>query len=116
MSTIREYVSVIQSRRRNHEYQTNGFTWDYTAATDEDVRDTTGVFQETIDGLSQVILKIILPKHRPQLRRQIAYLIGLRQRQAEAWERYIKDCEERTENVNQWLEANQQKESWATSN
>ena len=114
MSAIQEQVKLLQDRFSNHHYQTDGFTWDFVNATDEQVRDTASVFDETITGLSGIILKAITPKHRPQLRREIAYLIGLRQRQAEAWERYMADCQQRTDNVNQWIETHQQKESWAT--
>ena len=106
MNQIKEAVKVLGHRLSNHHHQTNGFTWDYTTATDEDVLETTDVFSGTLDGLSQVILTIILPKHRPILRRQIAYLIGLRQRQAEAWTNLIADCEARTNNTNQWVQQN----------
>ena len=106
MTDIRPYVEAIQYRYKNHRYQTDNFTWDYLKATDEEVLNTTGIFSHTIDGLSGLIMQITLPKHRTRLRREIAYLIGLRQRQAEAWERYIADCEARANNVNQWVIAN----------
>lgn len=106
MNEIKETVKILGHRLSNHHHQTSGFTWDYTAATDEQVLETTNVFSETLDGLSRVILKIILPKYRPLLRRQIAYLIGLRQRQAEAWINLIADCEARTNNTNEWVQQN----------
>jgi len=108
MNQIREHVELIQFRMKNHHYQTDGFTWDYNSATDEQVLTTTNVFPETLDGLTRVIMKIILPKDRPTLRRQIAYLSGLQQRQAKAWQWYIADCQTRTNNTNQWVLQNQQ--------
>lgn len=107
MNQIREQVTNISYRLSNHHHQTDGFTWDYTAATDKEVLEITNVFPETLDGLTQVIMKIILPKDRPTLRRQIAYLSGLQQRQAKAWQWYIADCKARTENTNQWVLQNQ---------
>jgi len=104
MTPIRARVELLQFRFKNHAYQTECFTWDYTAATDEEVLQTTGIFKDTIEGLSDVILKITKPEHRRKLKNQIAYLIGLRHRQAEAWEKYIADCEARTNNVNQWVQ------------
>ena len=114
MSKIQDDIQLLRFRLQNHKHQTDGFTWNYSEATDEEVMATTKVFPETIDGLTDLILKIIRPKERPKLREQITYLIGLQQRQAQAWSTYIEDCRVRTENVNKWLEANQQKESWAT--
>ena len=107
MNEIKEQVANLSHRLRNHHHQTDGFTWDYTAATHEQVLETSNVFPETLDGLTQVIMKIILPKDRPTLRRQIAYLSGLQQRQAKAWQWYIADCKARTENTNQWVLQNQ---------
>jgi len=106
MSETKDRAKVLQHRFSNHHHQTDGFKWDYTAATDEQVLETTNVFEDTITGLSTEILKAITPKQRPQLRREIAYLIGLRERQAAAWERYIADCEARTNNANQWVQQN----------
>ena len=103
----REQVDVLKHRFKNHQHQTDGFTWDYTAASDEDVFDTTNVLQDTIDGLSTIILKIINPKDRPALRNQIAYLTGLRQRQGEVWEKRIADFQTRTNNTKQWVLQNE---------
>lgn len=102
----RERVDILKHRFKNHQHQTDGFTWDYTAATDEDVFSTTAVLQETIDGLSTIILKIINPKDRPILRNQIAYLTGLRQRQSEVWEKQLADFQARTNNTNKWVLTN----------
>ena len=63
MNEIKDTVKTLSHRLRNHHHQTDGFTWDYTAATDEQVLETTNVFHETLDGLSKVILKIILPSY-----------------------------------------------------
>lgn len=103
MSSLKQQVSILQSRFMNHRHQTDGFTWDYTNASDEEVLNTTDVLQDTIDGLTGIILKIVLPQYKKSLRNHIHYLIGLRQRQAEAWERYLANCSERTNNANQWV-------------
>ena len=106
MSVAQDRAKLLQHRFSNHHHQTDGFKWDYTAATDEEVLETTNVFDDTITGLSTEIMKAITPKNRPQLRREIAYLIGLRERQAAAWERFTSDCETRTNNANQWVQQN----------
>lgn len=103
----RDQVDVLKHRFKNHQHQTDGFTWDYTAATDEDVFDTTNVLQDTIDGLSTIILAIISPKDKPALRNQIAYLTGLRQRQSEVWEKKLADFQTRTNNTKQWVLQNE---------
>lgn len=104
MTPIQSRVRSLELRFNNHRYETDGFTWDYTSATDEQVFVTAQVDKDTIEGLSQIILKIIKPQHRQKLREQIAYLIGLRHRQAEVWEKYLADCETRTNNVKQWVQ------------
>jgi len=103
MSDIKQHVAILQSRFRNHQYQTNNFRWDYMSATDEEVLDTTLISKDTIDGLSGIILKIIQPQHRTTLRRQIHYLTGLRERQAQAFDGYIETCNEQTNKVNKWV-------------
>lgn len=103
MSEIQDRVKSLTFRFKGLEYETNGFTWDYTAATDDEIIDTVPVDQETIDGLSNIILKIVVPKQRPELRKQISYLIGLRHRQASAWKNLITDGETRLNNVKQWV-------------
>lgn len=107
MSTIRYQVAVLKSRFITHRMDTDGFKLDFQNASDKDILDTTPVSQDTINGLSNVIMKIIVPKQRSELRLQIAYLIGLRHRQAEAWERLIADYEARTNNTNQWVAQNE---------
>lgn len=103
MSDIKQQVEILQSRFTNHRHQTGNFTWDYTIATDKEVLNTTDVFQDTLDGLTGIILKIVQPQYKKALRKHIHYLTGLRQRQAEAWERYLANCSERTNNARQWV-------------
>ena len=106
MTPIQERVRSLELRFNHHRYETDGFTWDYTAATDGQVFETAQVDKDTIDGLSGIVLKTIKPGQRQNLKKQIAYLIGLRHRQAEIWEKYLADCEARTNNVNQWVQQN----------
>lgn len=103
MSEIQEQLKLIQFRFKGLEHETNGFAWDYTAATDEQVLETAPISGDTIDGLSQVIMKIVKPQYRRKLRKQISYLIGLRHRQQEVWAAYMEDCKNRTNNTNQWV-------------
>lgn len=103
MSEIQDRVKSLTFRFKGLEYETNGFTWDYTAATDEQVFDVATVAQDTIDGLSEIILKIVKPQNRQKLKKQISYLIGLRHRQQEVWAKQIEDFQNRTNNVNQWV-------------
>ena len=108
MSKIQDQVKTLSFRFKGLEYETDGFTWDYTAATDEQVLNTSPIAQDTIDGLSNLILKIIKPNQRQKLKEQIAYLIGLRHRQQDAWAAYIDDCQTRTNNVKQWVQIHKQ--------
>jgi len=105
--SIQEQVRVLKFRFEAHKYETNGFKWDFEAAEPDDVFKTSPVSQDTINGLSSLIMKIIAPKGRPTLRREIAYLSGLRHRQSEVWAEKIKDFEQRTKNTNQWVQSNQ---------
>ena len=107
MSEIRDRVKSLTFRFKGLEYETNGFAWDYTAATDEQVFDVAAVAQDTIDGLTETIMKIVKPHERQKLKKQIAYLIGLRHRQQEVWEKQIADFQNRTNNANQWIIQNQ---------
>ena len=108
MSEIQDRVKSLAWRFNNHRQETDGFEWNYTAATDEQVFVTAQVDGDTIDGLNQIILKIVQPHERKKLKKQIAYLIGLRHRQAEVWGKYIADCEARANNVNQWVQLHTQ--------
>lgn len=104
---MNDQICLIQSRFSNHHHQTDGFKFDYIAATDERILKLTNVFECTIDALTTNVLKSVAPKYRAQLRKDIAYLIGLRQRQVETWERYKADCQTRTDNTNKWVLQNQ---------
>ena len=104
MSEIQDRVKSLQFRFKGLEYETNGVTWDYTTATDSQVFDVIPVAQDTIDGLSQVIMKIIKPHQRRKLKNQITYLIGLRHRQQDVWAKQIADFKNRTNNVNSWVQ------------
>lgn len=104
--TPREQVQLIHFRFRNHSQQTDGFRMDFVSADDDTILNLTPVFKDTINALSNEVMRTIAPKHRPTLRKQIAYLIGLKQRQAEAWERFIQDCQTRKENTDQWVQLN----------
>jgi len=107
MNTIQTLAFSTKLDFVRHRQDTCGFTWDYTSASDDEVIDTVPVGQETIDGLS-FILKMIVPAQRHELRKQIAYLIGLRHRQTEAWTNLITEGETRLNNVKQWVLQNQQ--------
>lgn len=91
-----------------HKDETNGFTMDYEAASDEDIFDLTPVEQNTIDFLTKVIVKIVKPEHIPQLKKHIAYLIGLRHRQEEAWENKLAEFEQRLNNTKKWVQEHTQ--------
>lgn len=104
MSEMQEQVKLLQFRFKGHEHETDGFTWDYTAATDEQVLNVAPISKDTIEGLCGVIMKIIKPKYRRKLKRQIVYLVGLRHRQKEVLAAYMEDCQNRTNNVNQWVQ------------
>lgn len=99
-------VLSLEYRMNALAYETDNFTWDYTSASNMDVVNVFLVAKSTIDGLSSIMMKIIAPKHRMELRKRIAYLVGLRHRQAEAWEWYIKDCEQRSKNTDKWVQQN----------
>jgi hypothetical protein len=101
--SAQEQVELLKFRFKGLEHETDGFTWDYTAATSEQVLEVSPVAQDTIDGLSEIILKIVKPHERQKLKNQIAYLIGLRHRQQDVWAAYIEDCQNRTNNTSQWV-------------
>lgn len=108
MNQIRYQVEVLKSRFITHQRETDGFKWDFQAASDKDILEMTVVKKDTIDGLVDVIMKIIIPKQRKELRDQISYLIGLQSKQAEVWARFMEDCQNRTNNTNQWVLQNAQ--------
>jgi len=103
MSILKDSVNITRHRFTNHAYQTDNFAWDYLNATDDDVFNTTPVMQETLDGLVWIVINILHHRQRPELKKQILYLSGLREKQAEVCERKIKDFETRTNNTKKWV-------------
>jgi hypothetical protein len=110
MSAIQDQVKLLEFRFKGIEQQTDGFSFDYISASDEDVFNLTPIAQDTIDGLSQLIMKMILPAQRAKLRKQIAYIIGLRAKQQEVWSRKIEEFSQRTKNTNEWVILNSHKQ------
>ena len=108
MNQIRYQVEVLKARFAIHRNDTEIFTINFQSETDEFIRNMTPVKQDTINGLTEVIMKIVLPKHRVELRKQIAYLIGLQKKQQDVWAKYIADCEARANNTNKWVSQNAQ--------
>ncbi len=91
-----------------HNYETSGFTLDYEAANDDDVFDLKPVSQELIDFLTTVIVKITKPEKLPELKKNIAYLIGLRHRQQVAWTNKLADFDNRLNNTAKWVQEHTQ--------
>jgi hypothetical protein len=108
MNEIRYQVNVLKARFAIHRNDTENFTLNFQSESDEYIRSLTPVKPDTLEGLTGIIMKIVLPNHRAQLRKQISYLIGLQKKQQDVWDRYIADCQTRTNNTNQWLSQNAQ--------
>lgn len=89
-----------------HRHETDGFTLDIESLTDDEAFSMKPVMQDTIKGLSSLVLKIIHPKQAPELKTQIAYLIALRDRQERAWEAKRAEFQTRLNNTNQWVQNN----------
>ena len=106
MNEIRYQVNVLKARFAIHRNDTENFTINFQSETDEFIMTMTPVKPDTLEGLTGIIMKIILPKQRAELRKQIAYLIGLQKKQQDVWARYIADCHTRTNNTNQWVSQN----------
>lgn len=106
MSIIRYQVAVLKTRFVVHRNDTENFTVDFQNESDEFIMAIAPVKPDTIEGLTEIIMKIVLPKQRPELRKQIAYLIGLQRKQQDVWAKYLADCEARTNNTNQWVTQN----------
>lgn len=106
MNEIRYQVNALKARFAIHRNDTENFTINFQSETDEFIRTLTPVKPDTLEGLTGIIMKIVLPKHRAELRKQIAYLIGLQKKQQDVWARYIADCQTRTNNTNQWVSQN----------
>jgi len=98
------YASIFNQ----HKNETNGFTMDYEAASDDEVFDMKPVDQNTIEFLTTVIVKIVKPEHLPQLKKHIAYLIGLRHRQVEALENKLSEFDNRLNNTAKWVQEHTQ--------
>jgi hypothetical protein len=104
MNGIKYQVEVLKARFAIHRNDTENFTINFQSESDEFIRTMTPVKLDTLEGLTGIIMKIVLPKHRAELRKQISYLIGLQKKQQDVWARYIADCQTRTNNTNQWLQ------------
>jgi hypothetical protein len=104
ISPVGWYASVFNQ----HKHETNGFTMDYEAASDDEVFDLKPVEQSTIDFITTVIVKIVKPEHLPQLKKHIAYLIGLRHRQQVACENKLAEFEQRLNNTTKWVKEHTQ--------
>jgi hypothetical protein len=98
------YASIFNQ----HHYETEGFTWDYEAANDDDVFWTKPVDQKTIDFLTTVMVKITKPEKLPELKKNIAYLIGLRHRQQVAWTNKLAEFDNRLNNTAKWVQEHTQ--------
>lgn len=104
---MKDMVNMLKFRFKAIHDQTDGFTWDYNTATDEEVFELSPIAKDTVTGLHDIILKIIKPEQRPLLRKHIAYIIGLRDRQAGVWRKKLEEYAERTKNTNQWVISNE---------
>lgn len=101
-----EQIQVLKYRFNCHSIDTDGFTRDIESLTDDEAFEMAPVMQDTIKGLSSLILKIIHPKQAPELKTQIAYLIALRDRQERAWEAKRTEFQTRLNNAKQWVQNN----------
>lgn len=100
-----DQIQVLKYRFNCHSIDTAGFTRDIESLTDDEAFEITPVMQDTINGLSSLILKIIHPKQAPELKTQIAYLIALRDRQERAWDAKRTEYKTRLNNTNQWVQS-----------
>ena len=101
-----EQIQVLKYRFNCHKQDTAGFTLDIESLTDDEAFEMTPVMQDTINGLSSLVLKIIHPKQAPELKAQIAYLIALRDRQERAWDAKRTEFQTRLNNTKQWVQNN----------
>jgi hypothetical protein len=104
ISPVGWYASLFNQ----HKHETSGFTLDYEAANDDDVFDLKPVSQELIEFLTTVIVKITKPEKLPELKKNIAYLIGLRHRQQVAWTNKLADFDNRLNNTAKWVQEHTQ--------
>lgn len=103
MNANAEWVKLLKFRFMGHKHETIDFTLDYIRASDSEIFELTPVREETIQGLAKVIMNIISPGQRKKLKQQIAYLIGLRHRQGEVWQKKIEEYQQRQKNCEQWV-------------
>lgn len=99
-----DQIQVLKYRFNCHSIDTAGFTRDIESLTDDEAFEMAPVMQDTINGLSSLVLKIVHPKQAPELKTQIAYLIALRDRQERAWEAKRNEFQTRLNNTNQWVQ------------
>lgn len=99
-----EEVAWYASMYNQHKYETRGFTLKYESETDDEVFDLKPVSQGLIDFLTNGVIKCTKPEELPQLKKNIAYLIGLRHRQQEAWTNKLADFETRLNNTKKWVQ------------
>jgi hypothetical protein len=99
-----EQIQVLKYRFNCHKQDTAGFTLDIESLTDDEAFEMAPVMQDTINGLSSLVLKIVHPKQAPELKTQIAYLIALRDRQERAWDAKRTEYKTRLNNTKQWVQ------------
>lgn len=99
-----EQIQVLKYRFNCHSIDTAGFTLNIESLTDDEAFEMLPVMQDTIKGLSSLVLKIIHPKQAPELKTQIAYLIALRDRQERAWDAKRIEFQTRLNNAKQWVQ------------
>ncbi len=78
------YVDSWLSVMRQHEVETNGFSADLATMAAHDLRNLKAVTRQTID-FAPAMFPLVAPKDHPKLRRAIAYLTDLRERQQVAF-------------------------------
>lgn len=88
-------AAVWLSRMEMIRHATDNFSQEIESFSDDELTAIPLVFPEFLD-LSPKVLKIIHPRHAPELRRIIAYLNNLKEIQAAAWQRTIERCEAET--------------------
>lgn len=103
MSNSNEQVESLKWRYSTLKHQTNNFRWNFLEASDDDVFEIFLVSEDTIEGFASIILKLIDPKHRIRLRREITYLVALRHRQIEAWHNKLAEFESQSKRLDKWL-------------
>lgn len=85
-----DFAKWMTARLEAYAQQTADFTRDINGMTDGDLIEITYVGPYFLRGLPEYLHKVAHPKHRPTIRRAIAYLEALREAQDDAMEREIK--------------------------